>query len=181
MKEAPRFLTKSRFKQALECPTKLHYAGNADYLNTSQDNSFLAVLAEGGYQVGALACLMYPGGVTVDDQDHASQIRRTHELMSQDEVTIYEAAFEAQGLFVRVDILRKRGNRVELIEVKAKSYDPIEDGNFRNAKGKLATAYLPYLRDIAFQKYVAALACPELDFHAFLMLADKSVRPPWMV
>ena len=169
-------LTKSRFKQALECPTKLFYTGKADFANTTRENSFLAALAEGGYQVGALACLMYPDGIEVDAPDHASQVRQTQALLAQEDVTIYEAAFEAQGLFVRVDILRKRGPCIELIEVKAKSIDgSIAAGsNFRNSKGEIASAYLPYLRDIAFQTHVARLAYPSFEFHSFLMLADKS-------
>ena len=138
------------------------------------ENSFLAALSEGGYQVGALACLMYPDGVEVDVQGHAAQIARTQELLQRDEVTIYEAAIEAPGFFVRVDILRKRGQMIELIEVKAKSYDPRTDGDFRDAKGELRSSYLPYLQDIAFQRYVAGLALPQFQFRCFLMLADKS-------
>jgi len=174
MTVVPRYLTKSRFKQALECPTKLYYTGKPEYLNNSLENSFLAALAEGGYQVGALACLMYPGGVEVDVQGHEAQIARTQELLQRDDVTIYEAAIEAQGLFVRVDILRKRGELIELIEVKAKSYDPRIDGDFRGSKGQLKSDYLPYLQDIAFQRYVAGLAMPKFQFRSFLMLADKS-------
>ena len=52
----PRYLTKSRFKLAAECPTKLFYTGKDKvYRNTKQEDSFLAMLAEGGYQVGELA------------------------------------------------------------------------------------------------------------------------------
>jgi hypothetical protein len=171
---SPRYLTKSRFKQALECPTKVFYSGKAGYLNNSLDNSFLAALAEGGFQVGALACLMYPDGIEVTDSGHAAQLERTRTLLQQQDVTIYEAAFAAQGLFVRVDILRKRGNLIELVEVKAKSFDPTKDGTFRGAKGQLQSAMLPYLQDIAFQRHVAALAFPQFQYRCFLMLANKS-------
>ncbi|OGB01385.1 MAG: hypothetical protein A3E25_14640 [Burkholderiales bacterium RIFCSPHIGHO2_12_FULL_69_20] len=174
MSATPRYLTKSRFKQALECPTKLFYSGKPDCLNNALDNSFLAALAEGGYQVGALACLMYPDGIEVNDTGHAAQIERTRALLQRDEVTIYEAALQAQGLFVRVDILRKRGQRIELIEVKAKSFDPAKDGDFRGTKGQLRSNMLPYLQDIAFQRHVAALAFPQFEYRSFLMLADKS-------
>ncbi len=170
----PRYLTKSRFKQALECPTKLSYTGKPTYLNNALDNSFLAALAEGGYQVGALACLMFPGGVEVTETGHAAQVERTRMLLAQDDVTIYEAALQAEGLFVRVDILRKRGAVIELIEVKAKSFDPAKDGDFRGAKGQLRSDMLPYLQDIAFQRHVAGLAFPQFLYRSFLMLADKS-------
>ncbi len=170
----PRYLTKSRFKQALECPTKLFYSGKSSYINNSLDNTFLAALAEGGFQVGALACLMYPDGVEVTDIGHAAQLDRTRGLLQLENITIYEAALESQGLFVRVDILRKSGNLIELVEVKAKSFDPTKDGSFRNSKGKLRPDMLPYLQDIAFQCHVAKLAYPQFQYRCFLMLANKS-------
>ena len=50
------YLSKSRFKQALNCPTKLYYGtkGN-NYADNNADDPFMAALAEGGYQVGELA------------------------------------------------------------------------------------------------------------------------------
>ena len=172
----PRYLTKSRFKLALECPTKLHYTGNPEYLDNSADDAFLAALAEGGYQVGKLACSMFPEGIEVDAVGHQAQLERTRELLRRDEVTIFEAALQAESLFVRVDILRKRGDHVELIEVKAKSFDPRKDSDFRNSKGKLRKAWLPYLHDVAFQCHVARLAHPEWQVSSALMLADKSAK-----
>ena len=79
--DSPRFLTKSRFLLGLECPTKLFYTGKPDYVDNSLEDSFLAALAEGGYQVGALARLMYPGGIEVEDAGHAAQIEHTRSLL----------------------------------------------------------------------------------------------------
>lgn len=43
-----RYLTKSRFKLAMECPTKLFYTGkDNEYKNTKGDDEFLESLAEG--------------------------------------------------------------------------------------------------------------------------------------
>lgn len=173
MATALRYLTKSRFKLAAECPTKLNYVDKSEYLDRSTEDSFLAALAEGGYQVGELACLMYPKGVRVDDLDHQSALEKTAALLKQDNATIFEAALSVDKLFIRVDILRKVGNEVDLIEVKSKSYSAKEDRDFRGAKGQLKTEFLPYLRDVAFQRYVAAQALPACKVRAFLMLADK--------
>lgn len=170
------FLTKSRFKQALECPTKLSYTGKPEYLNNSLEDSFLAALAQGGYQVGALACLLYPGGMTIDESDQQRTAERTRELLARDEVILYEATIITNGLLARVDILRKRGDVVELIEVKSKSYDPTEERGLRNNKGAIKSEFKPYLHDVAFQWHVARLAYPQLQFEPFLMLADKSKR-----
>lgn len=173
MNQTVRYLTKSRFKLAAECPRKLYYTGKKHYLDRSIDDSFLAALAEGGYQVGELACLIHPNGVRVDDLDHQAALAKTAELLLQDEVTIFEAAIAVRTLFVRVDVLRKRGTRIEIIEVKAKSYSAKKDGDFKGAKGQLKSDFLPYLQDVAFQRYVAEEALPGHQVHAFLMLVDK--------
>ena len=47
-------LSKSRFKTGLSCPNKLYFTGNKSYKNKEDDNTFLASLAEGGFQVEAL-------------------------------------------------------------------------------------------------------------------------------
>lgn len=173
MSSALRYFTKSRFNLAAECPTKLNYAGRAEYLDRSAEDSFLTALAEGGYQVGELACLMHPGGVRVDDLEHESALQQTATLLKQDNVTIFEAAVAVDRLFIRIDILKKVGNEIELIEVKSKSYSAMEDGDFRGKKGQLLTEFLPYLQDVAFQRYVAARALSAFQVKAFLMLADK--------
>ena len=94
-----------------------------------------------------------------------------------------EAAFCYGNLFVRVDILKKDGNNIELIEVKAKSWNPDTD-NFISSrpKGAVASGIRPYVYDVAFQKYVVCQALKELypnedySVKAFLMMADKSKR-----
>jgi len=51
----PRYLTKSRYKIGLECPTKLFYTRKKEYPDKSQEATFLAALADGGFQVGQAA------------------------------------------------------------------------------------------------------------------------------
>lgn len=55
-----RFFTKSRFKVGHECPTKLYYLDRPEYSNKKNDDSFLEALADGGFQVGALAKIYFP-------------------------------------------------------------------------------------------------------------------------
>lgn len=171
-----RFLTKSRFMMALECPTKLHYAGNPKLHDASQEDSFLAALAEGGHQVGAMARLMYPQGVLVDAATHAEQVEQTRKLLERPQAVIFEAAFQCEGLFVRVDIVRKHGETVDLVEVKAKSVDPAQVPPFRTARGGIDAQFLPYLRDITFQRHVCRLARPDLSFNCSLVLVDKTAK-----
>jgi hypothetical protein len=175
-----RYLTKSRYKIAQECPTKLYYADHPElYENKNFDNEFLKALAHGGFQVGALAHLYFPNGTEVTDQDHDKSLKRTKELLAQDCAVIYEAAFLYNNLFVRADIVVKNGKKIEIIEVKAKSFDPSEDEFFdkrllKKGLHKIGTKWKPYLYDIAFQTYVCQNAYPKFEFKPFLMLADKS-------
>ena len=50
-----RYLTKTRFKLGIDCPTKLFYTRKAEYPDQNEEDTFLAALAEGGFQVGKLA------------------------------------------------------------------------------------------------------------------------------
>ncbi|WP_405604884.1 hypothetical protein [Polaribacter sp. Asnod1-A03] len=80
-------------------------------------------MAQGGFQVEELARLEYEGGILVEGNpwDYDLAVEKTNELLKQDNVTIYEPAFLFNNCFIRVDILVKRGDIVELIEVKVKS------------------------------------------------------------
>uniref|UniRef100_UPI004047B4CC DUF2779 domain-containing protein n=1 Tax=Rheinheimera sp. TaxID=1869214 RepID=UPI004047B4CC len=168
-----RYLTKSRFKLALECPTKLFYTGKPEYANQSLEDSFLQALADGGHQVGELAKQYFPGGVEVSTLNAAEALAQTQALLAREHVIIYEAAISHNNLLVRVDVLIKRPGVIQLIEVKAKSYNADKDGDFRNKSGKPDSRWKPYLYDIAFQKYVTLAAFPDYDVSSYLMLADK--------
>ena len=111
MMSVPRFLTKSRFKLATQCPTKLFYVGKPnEYGNSNIDDTFLTLLADGGFQVGELAKTYFSDGIEVTEQDYSVAESRTNELLKIDKVTIFEAAIRFDDLFVRVDILNKDGN-----------------------------------------------------------------------
>jgi hypothetical protein len=171
-----RVLTKSRFKQALACPNKLFYTKKKQYANVQLEDSFLQSLAEGGFQVEELARMYYPGGVLLEGSDWDYQLlaEKTAALLMQENVIIYEAAFLYDNLFIRTDILVKKGNKIELIEVKAKSYSPNDDHTFVGKKGKIVSGWKSYLFDLAFQKHVTQLCLPTANITAKLMLADKT-------
>lgn len=175
-----RYLTKSRYKMAIECPTKLYYTGKKEYANSKLEDPFLEALAKGGFQVGALAQCYYPGGVEVIETDHAEALKRTEELLKNKNVIIFEAALSIGNLFVRVDILEKSGNNIKLIEVKSVSADPetfkseLWAKKVKKGTYKLLSGWRPYIYDVAFQAHVAKKALPNCEIHSFLMCADKS-------
>ncbi|MBN2864134.1 MAG: DUF2779 domain-containing protein [Bacteroidales bacterium] len=170
------YLTKSRFRLALECPVKLFYTGKEEYPDQKQQNEFLEALAEGGFQVGALAKLYYPGGIEVADRGYDIPLERTNQLLGRNDVVIFEAAFKYEKLFIRADIIIKRGNHIDLIEVKSKSFRGDDDTTFMGKRGGLVSGWEPYLYDVAFQKYVIRKAFPGFTVKAHLMLADKDKK-----
>jgi len=173
-----RYLTKSRFKLALECPTKLFYDGKPEYPDQNDEDSFLQSLTEGGFQVGELAKCYFPGGYVINTIDYDEALRRTSELLRKDQVVIYEAAILFNQFFVRIDILVKNRQNFELIEVKAKSSDSDSDDGFLTKKGTILSSWHPYLADVAFQKYVLMKAFPDQAVNAYLMMADKTALCP---
>ena len=95
-----RFLTKSRFKLATECPTKLFYTGKTTYTDKSVEDSFLEALAEGGFQVGELAKAYYPGGHDIKSLDYETALAETNKLLELENVNIFEAAILYNNLFI---------------------------------------------------------------------------------
>ena len=174
--EMKRYLTKSRFKLAMECPTKLFYTGKSEtYKNIKGENEFLKSLAEGGFQVGKMATLLFPDGIEIQARKNQEALAETNQLLStKEDIILFEPAFEFEGLLVMVDIFVRAGSSIELIEVKAKSYDS-EDPNFFGNRIPIKSGILPYVEDIAFQKHVVSRTFPKADVKAFFMMPDKAV------
>lgn len=176
-KKNQRFLTKSLFKTALECPAKLYYKTHKEYFNKSDSDSFLQSLAEGGYQVGELAKIYHRGGTDIVSLDKKKSIKQTNSLLKEKDVIIYEPAFQYKNFFIRVDILVKEGKHIEIIEVKSKSFSGSTQDDFLNKKGTaIASEWVPYLYDLAFQKFVVSNVLPDFEKDYYLMLADKNSK-----
>jgi len=88
---------------------------------------------------------------------------------------MFEAAIAFGNFFVRVDILVKDGNRYELIEVKAKSYDSTRP-DIAGSRVPIKSGMRPYIEDVAFQSWVMRQAYPGAQISTFLMMPDKSVK-----
>lgn len=114
------YLTKSRYIAGLQCLRRLWLSANAprDY-TAPEPGSPQAV----GQEVGVRAHHLFPGGVLVDEAPwaHAAAVARTRSLMADPSVpAIFEAAFEVDGIRIRVDVLeRLAGGLWGLREVKS--------------------------------------------------------------
>lgn len=172
------YLSKSDFKLARSCPTKLYYH-KLGYPSVQAGSEFLELLAEGGYIVEAIAKLRFPDGVRVQaEADPEAANAETLALLNRaDSITLFEATLLCDRVVARADILVKRGRRIDLIEVKARSFDPTEYQK-RIAEGKSSlfslAAWRDTLEDVAFQTHLLRSHFPDFEIRAFLMLPDKT-------
>lgn len=164
------FLSKSDFKTALDCPAKLWYKKHG-YPTLMDNNEYMEMLADGGYMVGKMAQLLYEGGIVIEGNTEDC-IKQTEELLQQENVVLFEPAISINNKLIRIDVLVKKGNKFELIEVKSKSidgerYDEEQDDYFKSA-------WDPYIQDVAYQKLVLQEKFPKAKIDSFLLLPDKA-------
>lgn len=176
-----RTLSKSDFKLASSCPTKLYYK-ESGYPQAQDGNPYLQLLADGGYMVEQLARLLYPEGIELSYSGNAQEnAAATAELLKRENVTLFEATLLSGRKLARVDILKKTGDRFELIEVKSKSFDgdELNEGPAGPLRGKpkphnIYSKWKPYLEDVAYQALVLQELVPAAEVVPFLLLVDKS-------
>lgn len=172
------YITKSDFKVAADCRTKLFYRKNG-YPTNLDENEYLRFLADGGFMVEFIAKARFPTGIDlVDDRDPLTAFETTRRLMEEPNVVLFEAAATIGKFHIRADILEKTGNVLNLIEVKSSSIDEEDDDDaaspFLTKKGAVVSRWKKYLSDVAFQTHVLQLAFPDLVVRPYLCVVDKS-------
>lgn len=184
-----RTLSKSDFKLARTCAAKLYFRENG-YPDNRDSNPYLALLADGGYMVEALAKLRHPDGVLLEygkGVNVAESYVQTVEYLKRDTVTLFEATLLHNRRQARVDILEKKGNVVRLLEVKARSFDSaahlasLAEGAMGVLRGKkkpykILSDWAEKLEDITFQTIILEKLRPDLVVKPYLVLVDKSKR-----
>lgn len=191
-----RYLTKSLFVKACQCPRKLAYAFSLNH-RERETSGFFQNLAENGMKIGIYSRLLFPMGHEIGkasinsiENDKVPSIddlvQETYDLLNAYDdstigtVTLFEAAICSAPYYIRADILHKRGlNHLELMEVKAKSWDSskgnVEEQMMTKNGKSIRAEFLPYLQDVAFQKMVVQLAFPGTRVEASLILPDKAL------
>lgn len=168
------YLTKSDFKVARTCPTKLYYR-KMRYPSLSDDDPYVEFLADGGYMVEAIAKLLFPEGLEVQGTSTEEMFAATSQALRQDEVTLFQATLIHGQLRAQVDILEKRGNRFRLIEVKAKTVELGDDlaSPFSWKKG-IYSKWKPYIEDVAYQTHILRGLYPDAQVIPCLCVIDKT-------
>jgi len=170
------FLTKNDFIAARSCQTKLYYK-KLGYPSLSDDDPYLEFLADGGYMVETMAKLLFPDG---REFGHRVEPERAFEearpALEAGNGTFFETTVIHDNLLVRVDILRREGNTLHVIEVKSSSFDSNVDGPnpFRGKRGGILSDWREYLEDVTFQTVVLHRAFPGFKIVPSLCLVDKA-------
>ncbi|MEI7813051.1 MAG: hypothetical protein WCJ01_11620, partial [Ignavibacteria bacterium] len=146
-------------------------------------------MAEGGFQVGELAKFMFcddpvEENITIESLNTNEALALTAETFAKaGKVVIAEAAFNYENLLIRADIVVKEGKNISLYEVKSKSFkgDEVDStDSFLSFKGKpnesVSSNWIPYLYDLAFQKYVITKSCPGFSVKSHLVLANETAK-----
>ncbi len=122
-----RNVTKQIFLKTLACPTFGWLMRMKWEQVTPEPTIGERFRIEQGMEVGKRARELYPDGIFVDEKDMDSAIEKTKSLLNNPDVpVIFEAAFLADSLASRVDILKREDKGWHIIEVKSSLNDKEE-------------------------------------------------------
>ena len=162
-------LSKSDFQLASTCEQKLLYKKRG-YPTAGDSDGYMQMLSEGGYVVGKMATLLYGDGIEISADRTEDCVNQTEDWLAKtDKVTLFEAAILSNQKLVRIDILKKNGKCLHLIEVKAKSHDSDDEKESANKLKK-------YIDDVAYQYLVLSEAFPTYEIQCSLLMPDKAKR-----
>lgn len=153
-------LSKSRIISHRQCPKRLWLQVNRPELAQVDESSKLRM--EDGNRVGDLARQLHPGGQLIDTLDREQALKETAIALKDKKRPIFEPAFLAHNVLVRVDLLL-----------------PDEEGDqFRAVEVKSSTSVKSYHReDLAIQTWVMRQAGLALSKVAVAHIDTKFVYP----
>jgi len=180
------YLTKSDFKACFDCRTKLFYRKNG-YPTSLDENEYTQFLADGGFMIEKVAKAQYPHGVDLaTERDPLTALAQTQALIAANpNAVVFEAAAVFGKYQARIDILRREGDILHLIEVKSSSLKSNEGeeeddaispflGKKGKSKGRPKPKWKPYLLDVAFQAWVLRQVFPGYEVKPWLCVVNKS-------
>jgi hypothetical protein len=122
-------LSKSKITKHRQCPRLLWLDLNRRDL-AKPDDTTIARMAEGN-RVGDVSRQLHPGGVLIDTLNLKDALARTQQALSQQSLPVFEPAFVANEVLVRVDLLLPENTGYRLVEVK--SATEVKDYHYEDA------------------------------------------------
>ncbi len=168
------YLTKLDFKRWMTCPTSA-YHGWCDLKSKTDDDAFLAFLAEEGRIIGRAAQRLFDKGLFIEEKSPQKADNLTRQMLSNGDCTLFEACVTHKNYVVRPDILVKRGDAIYLIEAKSKVGDlraHREGKMLINYYDDIRAAWREIVHDLSFQVEVFRRAFPEYEISPYLLLPE---------
>ena len=119
MPDAVPLLTKSRFTTGHQCQKLLWWTEHEPGAEELKPSKVLLDRFDQGRHVTKVARTRFPGATLIPQGTHQARVEATRLALDFGTPVILEAAFEAEGVFVAVDVLEKDGDGFALIEVKS--------------------------------------------------------------
>ena len=162
-----RFLTKSCYVTGTRCCKALFLQKKSPELSKLESSQDRKAKREGA-EVGAFARLQFPGGMLIETLDTDQALDETRQAIDNGTLTLFEAAFIAQGVLIRADILTRTSidSAWQLYEVKATTYRSVD-----------ASSKNEYCRDLAIQTWVLQQCKIDLNGIFLIHLNHECVFP----
>lgn len=162
-----RFLTKSCYVTGTRCSKALFLQKKSPELSKIESSQDRKAKREGA-EVGAFARLQFPGGVLIETLDTDQALNETRQAIDKGALALFEAAFMAQGVLIRADILTRTfiDSPWQLYEVKATTYRSVD-----------TSSKSEYSRDLAIQTWVLQQCKIELAGIFLMHLNHECVFP----
>lgn len=156
-------LSKSLFLSGLQCRKKIWLLVHDPKLAVPV-SGLRQRLMDQGLEVGILARRHYKKGILIDEPSYMPEraIIETQSALAAGAQIVFEGAFQADGIFVRADILMLRSDTTK--------YDIIEVKSSTRAKEE-------HIPDLAVQKYVAQAAGLNIGSCCLMHINTKCVWP----
>lgn len=93
-------------------------------------NAFLEFFADGGFMIEALARTLFVNGQWINPKAGETAEQATARMLAvPGDGVWFEPTFVVNDMLVRVDILQRTGDTLRLIEIKAASFNSVEETN----------------------------------------------------
>jgi hypothetical protein len=139
------YITKSDYLKFLTCPDYFWFhKKKPEILEIKELNEFELELVKSGQEVEAWGRKIFPGGFLVESRE-IQAVTDTKKLIDAGQKTIFQATFEAEGLYVMVDMLEWDEDNQYWIINEAKGSTCDKKGESKNKKLHLYDAGFQYI------------------------------------
>ena len=166
------YFTKHLFKTGLKCLTKLYYKSQ-DYPEDQESQPFIEHAIYNKKLLKSLARSIYSDGQFVRGNSIDEAAVLTRDLLSEENIILFDAVFAYQQMMAKLPIVIKRGRQLTAIHVQTKAFSSRKH-RLWNHKGEIHSRWKRYLLDFSYQLFLLKQQYPDFSVLPLLILPDKS-------